>query len=411
MPPSKPPPGKRETLAEVLKDINETYSTPDEKGRKRPVIITADNAPDLYRIPTGTLGGDYATGGGVPGRLIVEIYGWQKSLKTAFTMMILAESQKICPLCYYYACRCSERFVGESVVVDPEGTWRKKYAKYLGVDLSKVHIIRPDYAEQGIDVTDRLLRNGRVMACVVDTIACLTPAAEIENSTEKWQQGLQARLVNKALRKWVTALNQGGITQETGPALILVNQVRMSIGVMFANPEVLPGGNGQKFASSITLRMSSVETGKDPDDKSTTYIESRIKAEKNKTYPMGRSGQIKLWVTNRSKKFRIGELEEDPQVLELAERFEIIDVSAKSKKGGPKTLYWPGFSEDRRELKSFVRHLKTTRLDKGMNGTPVYLWDRLKANVLAQMMGPDTDQNVRLINPEHAQEDPEDEIL
>lgn len=391
---------------EVIAEINKAYSLPDENGKPGPpVIVTADSIPDLLRIPTGTLAGDYITGGGVPARLITQYTGWEGTGKTADTMLVMAEAQKICPLCYYYACNCRERFVGRCIVIDPEGTWSKKKARSMGCDTSKIHVMRPDYAEQGIDVADKLLRSGRVMLMSIDTLACLTPSGELEASTEKWQQGLQARLVNKALRKWVTALNLGGVTRAQGPVLLLVNQIRMSIGVMFKNLEIQPGGNGQKFANSILIKCAVKEKGKDKDDKSTSYIEFKNTAPRNKTYPPGRSGIFKVWTSNRNPKYPMGSLDEDPQILELAHRFQFLEIKDKS-------YYWPGVSEKKGlNAKTFAKALKTSVISGNMKGTPVTLWDKLRAKVLAEMMGPDTDQVIRLMNPLHCDEDPDEDLV
>lgn len=391
----------------LVAEINEAYAVADEFGVKHPVVITADKAPDLLRIPTGSLGADYASGGGIPVRRVTQINGWEGSLKSALATQIVAEAQRICPLCYYYACRCEDRFLAHVMYVDPEGTWDKRHAVSQGVQIDKVLHMRPDYAEQGIDVCDKLLRSRKITLCVMDTLACLTPSAEIEASTEKWQQGLQARLVNKALRKWVSALNLGGLSKKAGPALLLVNQIRMSIGVMFANPEVFPGGNGQKFAASIMFKNTAIEKGKDPDDKSVQYIVARIKAEKNKTYPPGRSGNMKMWVTNRHPKHKMGEIEDAPQILELAQRFELVEVQKD------KTLIWPGVCE-KKGLKAltFTRKLHETIVTgPQMKGTPVTAWMKLRSAVLNGMMGDDTHQQIRLVNPEHVDEDPEEDEL
>lgn len=392
-------------LDDVIAEVNKAYSIPNEDGTPGPpVIVTADNIPDLLRIPTGTLAGDYITGGGVPARLVTQHYGWEGSGKTVTTMLTMAEAQKICPLCYYYACNCEGREVGTCIVIDPEGTWSRKKARSVGCDTSKILVMRPDYAEQGIDVADALLRSGKVMLMSIDTLACLTPSGELEVSTEKWQQGLQARLVNKALRKWVTALNLGGITKAQGPALVLVNQIRMKIGVMFKNPEVQPGGNGQLFANSLLVKHAVKEKGKDADDKSTTFIQFRIRAERNKTYPPGRAGEFKLWTTNRNPKFPMGHVEEDPQILEMALRFNLIE---KLKDG---SQVYPG-NYEKKGLKgtALARKLKEAVISGNMRGTPVTLWMKLRSKVLTEMMGPDTDQVIRLINPDHADTDPEEE--
>lgn len=188
---------------------------------------------DVEVIPTGALSLDVALGiGGIPKGRIIEIYGPESSGKTTLALHILAEAQK----------------KGEAVaMIDAEHAFDPTYARNIGLELDDLYISQPDYGEQALEILETLVRSAAFGVVVVDSVAALTPRAEIEGDMGDSHMGLQARLMSQALRK-ITA-----ITSKTGTTIIFINQLRMKIGIMFGNPETTTGGNALKFYSSIRL--------------------------------------------------------------------------------------------------------------------------------------------------------------
>ncbi|MBU1160190.1 recombinase RecA, partial [Patescibacteria group bacterium] len=188
---------------------------------------------DIDAIPTGSLSLDLALGvGGVPRGRIIEIFGPEGSGKTTLALNITAQAQKKGGVC---------AFVDAEHALDPE------YAKKLGVKIQDLLISQPDTGEQALEIVESLVRSGGIDVVVIDSVAALTPQAEIEGDMASQQIGLQARLMSKALRK-LTA-----ITAKSGTVVIFINQIRMRIGIMFGNPETTPGGKALKFFSSVRI--------------------------------------------------------------------------------------------------------------------------------------------------------------
>lgn len=188
---------------------------------------------DLEVVSTGSLGLDLALGvGGLPRGRVVEIYGPESSGKTTLTLQVIAEMQKIGGTCAF---------------IDAEHALDAQYAQKLGVNLSDLLISQPDTGEQALEIADALVRSGSVDLIVIDSVAALTPKAEIEGEMGDSLPGLQARLMSQALRKLT------GTIKRTNTLVIFINQIRMKIGVMFGNPETTTGGNALKFYASVRL--------------------------------------------------------------------------------------------------------------------------------------------------------------
>jgi len=221
---------------------------------------------ELTKIPsisTGSLGLDVALGiGGLPKGRIVEIYGPESSGKTTLTLQVIAEAQKAGGTCAF---------------VDAEHALDPIYAEKLGVNVDDLIISQPDTGEQALEVADMLVRSGAVDVLVVDSVAALTPKAEIEGEMGDHHVGLQARLMSQALRK-IT-----GNIKNANCLAIFINQIRMKIGVMFGNPETTTGGNALKFYSSVRLDIRRIGAVKDGDE--VTGSETRVKVVKNKVAP------------------------------------------------------------------------------------------------------------------------------
>lgn len=225
-------------------------------GQDNPVM-------DIESTSTGSLGLDIALGiGGLPKGRIVEIYGPESSGKTTLTLHAIAEEQKKGGICAF---------------VDAEHALDPAYAKKLGVDLDELLISQPDAGEQALEITDTLVRSGAVSMVVVDSVAALTPKAELEGDMGDHQVGAQARLMSQAMRKLTGSISKSNCM------VIFINQIRMKIGVMFGSPETTSGGNALKFYSSVRLDIRRIGAIKDRDE--IVGNQTRVKVVKNKVSP------------------------------------------------------------------------------------------------------------------------------
>ena len=214
-------------------------------------------------VPTGSLGLDIALGiGGLPRGRIVEIYGPESSGKTTLALHAIAEAQKAGGICAF---------------VDAEHALDTAYARKLGVDLEDLLVSQPDTGEQALEIADTLVRSGAIDVLVIDSVAALTPRAEIEGEMGDQLPGLQARLMSQALRKLTASINR------SQTMVVFINQIRMKIGVMFGSPETTTGGNALKFYSSVRLDIRRIGSIKERDE--VTGNQTRVKVVKNKMAP------------------------------------------------------------------------------------------------------------------------------
>ena len=222
-----------------------------------------DLQQNIEVIPTGSLGLDIALGiGGLPRGRVAEIYGPESSGKTTLTLQVIAEAQKL---------------GGTAAFVDAEHALDPTYAQKLGVNVDDLLVSQPDTGEQALEITDMLVRSGAVAIVVVDSVAALTPKAEIEGDMGDHHMGLQARLMSQALRKLTANIKR------SNTLVIFINQIRMKIGVMFGNPETTTGGNALKFYSSVRLDIRRIGAIKKGDE--ILGNQTRVKVVKNKVAP------------------------------------------------------------------------------------------------------------------------------
>jgi recombination protein RecA len=248
---------KKQALEQALAQIDKAF------GKGSIMRLGAHDKLDIEAISTGSLGLDIALGiGGLPKGRIIEIYGPESSGKTTLALQVVAEAQKKGGICAF---------------VDAEHALDPGYAKKLGVKVEELLISQPDTGEQALEIADTLVRSGAVDVLVIDSVAALTPKAELEGEMGDSLPGLQARLMSQALRKLT------GSISKSNTMVIFINQIRMKIGVMFGNPETTTGGNALKFYASVRLDIRRIGQIKEREE--SVGNQTRVKVVKNKVAP------------------------------------------------------------------------------------------------------------------------------
>ena len=248
---------KQKALEAAISQIDSNF------GKGSVMKLGQRHVMDVESISTGSLSLDIALGiGGLPKSRIIEIYGPESSGKTTLALQVIAEAQKNGGVCAF---------------VDAEHALDPSYAKKLGVDTQELLISQPDTGEQALEITDTLVRSGAISVLVVDSVAALTPRAELEGEMGDHHMGLQARLMSQALRKLT------GSISKSNTMVIFINQIRMKIGVMFGSPETTAGGNALKFYSSVRLDIRRIGAIKDGEE--IVGNQTRVKVVKNKVAP------------------------------------------------------------------------------------------------------------------------------
>ena len=285
-------------MSDKDKNLNEAISQIEKQFGKGTVMKMGDR--EIVNIPsvsTGSLGLDIALGiGGLPKGRVVEIFGPESSGKTTLTLQAIAECQKA---------------GGTAAFIDAEHALDPNYAEKLGVNVDELLLSQPDTGEQALEVTDMLVKSGSVDLIVVDSVAALTPRAEIEGDMGDHHVGLQARLMSQALRK-IT-----GNIQRSNAMVIFINQIRMKIGVMFGNPETTTGGNALKFYSSVRLDIRRIGAVKEGEE--VVGNETRVKVVKNKVSPPFKQAEFQIMY---------GEgINTEGEILELGQKLELVEKS------------------------------------------------------------------------------------
>lgn len=269
-----------------------------EKNFGKGTIMRLDPAAKrdkVAAIPTGSLGLDIAVGiGGLPRGRVIEVYGPESSGKTTLTLHLAAETQKL---------------GGTVVFIDAEHALDLNYAARLGVDTEKLLISQPDCGEQALEIAETLVRSNAVDLVVVDSVAALTPRAELDGEMGDSLPGLQARLMSQALRKLT------GAVAKTNTSVVFINQIRMKIGVMFGSPETTAGGNALKFYSSVRMDIRRIGAIKDRDE--VVGNRTKIKVVKNKVAPPFREAEFDIMYNEG--------ISQDGELVDLGVKYGIVD--------------------------------------------------------------------------------------
>ena len=272
------------------------------------MTLGAKPKTNVDAIPTGSIGLDWALGiGGMPRGRIIEIFGPESSGKTTLSLHVVAEAQKKGGIC---------AFVDAEHALDPE------YARRIGVNIDDLLVSQPDTGEQALDIVESLVRSGKIDVIVIDSVAALTPRAEIEGDMEQTHVGRQARLMSQALRK-LTA-----IVAKSKTVVIFINQIRMQIGVMFGNPETTPGGKALKFYTSVRLDIRRIAQIKKGDE--VMGGRTRVKVVKNKVAAPFKQTEFDLMYNEG--------ISREGEMLALGEKFGIVQKSGASYKYGEESL-------------------------------------------------------------------------
>ncbi|MCV3463750.1 recombinase RecA [Campylobacter lari] len=283
---------KRKSLDAALKSLDKTF------GKGTILRLGDKEVEKIDSIPTGSVGLDLALGiGGIPKGRIIEIYGPESSGKTTLTLHIIAECQKKGGVCAF---------------IDAEHALDVKYAKNLGVDTENLYISQPDFGEQALEIVETIARSGAIDLIVVDSVAALTPKAEIEGDMGDQHVGLQARLMSQALRKLT------GIVHKMNTTVIFINQIRMKIGMMgYGTPETTTGGNALKFYSSVRLDVRKTATLKQNDEPIGNRV--KVKVAKNKVAPPFKQAEFDVM---------FGEgVSREGELIDYGVKLDIIDKS------------------------------------------------------------------------------------
>ena len=309
-----PSPERDKALDAALAQIDKQYGKGSimRMGEKGSMAVEA--------IPTGALPLDLALGvGGLPRGRVIEIYGPESSGKSTLAMHVVAEAQRNGGICAY---------------VDAEHAMDPAYAKAIGVDIDQLLISQPDTGEQALEIVDMLIRSGALDVVVIDSVAALTPRAEIEGDMGDSHMGLQARLMSQALRKLTANLNK------SNTVCIFINQLREKIGVMFGSPETTPGGRALKFYSSVRLDIRRIESIKDGTE--VVGSRTRVKVVKNKVAPPFRQAEFDIMYGHG--------ISREGALLDLA-----VEMAIAKKSGAWFTYDGEQMGQGRENAKNFLR--------------------------------------------------------
>lgn len=307
-------------IQQIRKKHGKNILTPADEFRIRAV----------HRIPTGVFFLDYALGGGFPAGKTNIVWGHKSTGKTAICLRTLGNAQKLCANCYSFPdaetgkCQCGKFRETICAFLDVEGSWDQEWATLHGVNTERVLLSVPEYAEQTLDIAEALLRSGDVDFLVIDSIAFLTPAKEIEESTAKALQAEQARVLGRGIRKFGAALNYMGNQTGRRPTIVFTNQIRMKVGLLFGNPETQPGGHAPGFSATTETKTWGGKYEMDDVTGRPIHVDMSFRIEKNKSAGAKIEGVWRLMLADTEIK-RKGDVYEEPGMVEMGIKLGLIE--------------------------------------------------------------------------------------
>jgi recombination protein RecA len=320
--PSTPPQKKsaaprEDAIQDALAQIEKQY------GEGAIMKMGDAHAVNIEKFPSGSLSLDIALGGGVPKGRIIEVFGPESSGKTTLALHMIAQMQAK---------------GGKAAFIDAEHALDVQYAKKIGVDVDNLLVSQPDCGEQALEITETLVRSGGIDVIVIDSVAALTPRAEIEGMMGDTHMGLQARLMSQALRKLTS------IVSKTSCSVIFINQIRMKIGVMFGNPETTTGGNALKFYSSLRLDVRRIDKilEKIPNGQEIVGNRTRVKVVKNKIAPPFRQAEFDILYAQGISK--------EGDLIDLGVKYGFLEKSGAYIKMGEETI-----GQGREQARTFLK--------------------------------------------------------
>ena len=307
------------------------------KKHGKSILTRADdvNIQRIPRIKTGIFFLDYALGGGFPAGRVNIVWGHKSTGKSAIMQRTLAHAQRLCANCYIeiydsetgeYTCGCEDFREHVCAYLDVEGTWDQEWARTMGVSTDRVLLSIPEYAEQTLDIGEALLRSGEVDFLVIDSLAFLTPAKEIEESAGKALQAEMARVLGRGVRKFVAALNWLGNQTGRRPTIMFTNQIRMKLGVMFGSPETQPGGYGPGFSATTEVKTYGGKYIMDEVTGRPIHVDLSFRVDKNKSSGAKIEGGWRLMLADTEAKQK-GEIYQEPAMMEMGKKIGLIEKS------------------------------------------------------------------------------------
>lgn len=324
----------------------------------------ASDVPELLkgRIPTGVFPLDYALNGGVEAGKVTIFYGPKSSSKTTTAFRVLANAQGMCADCWsptidgytgeVCPCKCGNNRPPKIAFINTEPEFSRKWATRLGIDLTQVLYSHCDHGEQAVDICDAIIRSGEADVILLDSLAFLTPTKEIETSVTKDKMGLQARMIGEGVRKWNSGLIYCIRELGRAPTLILTNQIRMKLGVMFGNPETTPGGLAPGFVATTEVRCRSIKVEREANTGEPQTMGMGFRITKQKAGIPEREGTYELVLTPHDGK-KLGDVVDEPVMMNFAERHGLLT------KVTPTGTKWNLLDEEFRAKKLVGERLRT----------------------------------------------------
>lgn len=309
-----------------------------KKKHGKNILTPADefHIQHVPRIQTGIFFYDYALGGGFPAGRPSIVWGHKSTGKTVMCLRAMGTAQRLCANCYTptidpftgeeVGCQCGDFRETICAFLDVEGSWDKEWAQLHGVNTERVILSVPEYAEQTLDIAEALIRSGEVDFLVIDSLAFLTPAKEIEESTAKALQAEQARVLGRGIRKFGAALNHMGNVTGRRPTLLFTNQIRMKVGLLFGNPETQPGGYAPGFAAATETKTFGGKYEIDDVTGRPIHVNLSYRVEKNKTAGAKVEGEWRLMLADTSIKKK-GEVYEEPAMVDMGIKVGLVEKS------------------------------------------------------------------------------------